>query len=64
MGELCGFRFQAEGDKRQETGVRMLKRSILATGTDRFHIVAPPVAPRVFDSTATIDREITPLGSR
>jgi hypothetical protein len=42
----------------------MLKRSIFATGTDRFHIVAPPMAPRVFDSTATIDREITPLGSR
>lgn len=64
MGELRGFRFQAEGDKRAKHGVRMLKRSILAAGTDRFHIVAPPVAPRVFDSTATIDREITPLGSR
>jgi hypothetical protein len=39
-------------------------RFLGATGTYDFHIVASPVAPGVFDSVATIDGEITSVGSR
>lgn len=63
MGSCVASAFQAEGEKKQKTGVRM-KRSILATGTDHRHIGDTPVASGVFDSTATTDGEITAVGSR